>query len=631
MDRSWSSKESIESIQTWHRECVSNHPQCCKTLSGTQSCQIESTLLPTRCIETLLVATQDDESTWRHVLRETTDQSGQYICLSHRWNEEIKTSKTTAANIMCRLGKCLQVTEHKPPCSSHINWMSRLFADTCIFAHGLGIKYVWIDSICIKQDDVEEWNREAPQMARYYQNAWATVVAANNAANNGLPNMRRTDPGPGMARLPYMDRNGEQQGYFYLWAARPDVLKKDFSVGVEKSELLQRGWVFQEWRLSRRIIAFSDSEFFLHCHTLGSMSTMGDLINGAGVQLGHGPEHDGRIMQGLDSSPSIDWEDIVSEYSGLGLSSLATDRLMALAGVASEVGRTMKALKDTNDISGRILSNDVLARRYVCGLWLINIDKGLFWEQAARGSRERLPGIPTWSWASMASHVTDKDNNRVLVGMSVRWPKSGFSQHQRQRVCAIYRVTTIPVDDQTWLPQFSSHPISDEVPEYEYGNENRFVVLTIHSFLQPVLIESLLSEQDADLAYRFTSTFIRSLAARDHPWRTGLWRGICLPTDPSRIIGWASVEHPELQSNEAIRSYAGSIHALFLERCKEKGGWFRWGSALFSRVVFTVLLVRRVTIPGFDDSFERVGVGRLFSEEVDKEYSAGRKTTISLV
>ena len=217
-------------------------------------------------------------------------------------------------------------------------------------------------------------------MARYYQNAWATVVAANNAADNGLPNMRRTDPVPRMARLPYIDGNGEQKGCFYVQVARPDMLQKDFSVGVEKSELLQRGWVFQEWKLSRRIIAFSDSEFFLHCHTLGSMSTMGNLFNGAGVQLGYGPEHDGRIIQGLDSSPSTDWEDIVSKYFGLGLTSLATDRLMALAGVASEVGRTMKALKVTNDISGRILSNDVLARRYVRGLWLIHIAKGLFWE-----------------------------------------------------------------------------------------------------------------------------------------------------------------------------------------------------------------------------------------------------------
>ena len=510
--------------------------------------------------------------------------------------------------------------------------MPRLFVDTCILAHGLGIKYVWIDSICIRQNDLEEWKREAPQMVRYYQNAWVTVVATNNALDNGLLNMQRTESVPRTARLPYMDRNGEQQGYFYLQAAQLDVLRKDFSTGVEKSELLQRGWVFQEWRLSRRIIAFSDSEFFLHCHTLGSMSPMGDHFNGPGVQLGRGPESDRRIMQGLDSSPLINWEDMVSEYSGLGLTYLATDRLMALAGVASEVGRTMKALKDTTDFSGRILSDDILTRRYVCGLWLINIHEGLLWEQAKRGSRERLPGIPTWSWASMAGHVTNTNNEPVLIGMSVRWPKSGFSQRQRHRVCAILKVTTILVDDRTRLPQFSDCLIPDEVPGYEYGNENRFVILTIHSFLQPVQIESLLSEQDADLADQLTSTSSFEYSPpRDHPWGKDLWRGICLPTDPSRMIGWASIEHPELQSNEAITSYVGSIHALFLERCEEKGGWFRWGSALVTRVVFTVILLRRVTILGFDDSFERVGVGRLFSEEVDKEYSSGRKTTISLV
>ena len=210
-------------------------------MSGTQSCQIENTILPTRCIETLLVAAQDGESTWRHVLRETTDQRGQYICLSHRWNEGTIASKTTAANFFCRLGKCVQGPEHTPLCTSDVDWTPHLFADTCIFAYGLGIKYVWIDSICVRQDDDEEWNREAPQMARYYQNSWVTVVATNSGVDIGLPNMQRTEPVPMMARLPYMDRSGEQQGYFYLQAARPDVLQKDFSVGVEKSELLQRG------------------------------------------------------------------------------------------------------------------------------------------------------------------------------------------------------------------------------------------------------------------------------------------------------------------------------------------------------------------------------------------------------
>ena len=521
--------------------------------------------------------------------------------------------------------------------------MPRLFAETCKLAHDLGIKYVWIDSLCIKQGDDDEWRREAPQMAQYYQNAWITVVAAKKDVDNGLLDMRRTEPVPRMTRLPYMDRNGEQKGYFYLQRARPDLLQKEFWVGIKKSELLQRGWVFQEWRLSRRIIAFSDSSYFLHCHNSGAMSPMGDLLNEAKAELAPGSEPDGSIMQSLSLSLSRDWEDIVSEYSGLELTFLAKDRLMALAGIASEVGRIIEARKDTSIISGHTLSNTVLAHRYVCGLWLINIHDGLLWEQATQGSRERLPGIPTWSWASMASHITDKNNKRVLTGMSVRWPKKNFSRRQRIRVCAIRKTTTIPINDQNWLPQFSHRPFPDNVPEFEYGNGNRFVVLTIHGSLQPVQIENLLSEHDADLAMELTSPNPYhydhdmslgpnpKIIAPDHSWGIGLWRGICFPTDPGRIIGWASVEHPELQSPEEIASCSGSIFALFLERFEENGGWFRWGQRLVSRVVFSVLLLRRVSILGWNECFERVGVGRLFGDKSDKRYLLTKKTIISLI
>ena len=83
-----------------------------------------------------------------------------------------------------------------------------------------------------------------------------------------------------------------------------------------------------------------------------------------------------------------------------------------------------------------------------------------------------------------------------------------------------------------------------DVPENEYGNENRFVVLTFHSSLIPVQIGKPLSEQDADLANETTSNDgIRpyedtdlKIIAPDHPWMD-LRRGICLPTDPSKMFG----------------------------------------------------------------------------------------------
>ena len=41
----------------------------------------------------------------------------------------------------------------------------------------LGIRYIWIDSLCIIQGDAEEWKREAVRMAEIYEHAEVVVSA----------------------------------------------------------------------------------------------------------------------------------------------------------------------------------------------------------------------------------------------------------------------------------------------------------------------------------------------------------------------------------------------------------------------------------------------------------------------
>ncbi|GKT42977.1 uncharacterized protein ColSpa_03158 [Colletotrichum spaethianum] len=55
------------------------------------------------------------------------------------------------------------------------------FREAICVARGLGISYVWIDSLCIIQDDKEDWKAEARRMAIIYDNATLTI-----AANDGL-------------------------------------------------------------------------------------------------------------------------------------------------------------------------------------------------------------------------------------------------------------------------------------------------------------------------------------------------------------------------------------------------------------------------------------------------------------
>lgn len=155
-------------------------------------------------------------------------------------------------------------------------------------------------------------------------------------------------------------------------------------------------------------------------------------------------------------------------------------------------------------------------------------------------------------------------------------------------MCAIHRATTVPVDDQKWLPWFSNRPIADDVPEYEYGNDDRFVVLTVHNSLRSVQIETSLSEQNVDLAEEVSFT-------------------------PFCNMYRASVDHAELRSPEEIVSSSGSIYTLILERWVEKG----WPAPMRILSYFTgdvhCAVAETGNIPGWDETCERVGAAKMLT------------------
>jgi hypothetical protein len=57
------------------------------------------------------------------------------------------------------------------------------FRDAISFTRMLGLRYLWIDSLCIIQDDEADWRFEAGQMAGVYQNAILTLGATAAASD----------------------------------------------------------------------------------------------------------------------------------------------------------------------------------------------------------------------------------------------------------------------------------------------------------------------------------------------------------------------------------------------------------------------------------------------------------------
>lgn len=83
----------------------------------------------------------------------------QYIALSHRWNDQVTATSTTSTNVPARL---LRLEARVLPAN---------FIDAFEATSKLRTKYLWIDSLCILQDDRADWELEASLMFKVYRYA----------------------------------------------------------------------------------------------------------------------------------------------------------------------------------------------------------------------------------------------------------------------------------------------------------------------------------------------------------------------------------------------------------------------------------------------------------------------------
>lgn len=99
-------------------------------------------------------------------LRETEGhEQGKYICLSYCWGKS-REFTTTRATLEERKRQIM------------IANMPKTYQDAICMARELGVSYLWIDSLCICQDDVDDWERESAKMSSIYANAYLTIGAS---------------------------------------------------------------------------------------------------------------------------------------------------------------------------------------------------------------------------------------------------------------------------------------------------------------------------------------------------------------------------------------------------------------------------------------------------------------------
>lgn len=258
--------------------------------------------------------------------------------------------------------------------------MPPVLRDAIRVTRDLDIPFLWIDALCILQDDHSDWEQQCAEMHNIYGSAQVTLCAANSrSCNDGF--LQQKIP---CVRLPFQSyRAPDMAGSFLVQHVDP-VWGSSFDserlrhIDVDKSLWNERGWVFQENKLSTRKLMFGRCAVYFVC---GHMEhTRGKDVSPFGLE-----PHISDDLVELDSQViHAAWDrDILFSYSKYGAStfSYAQDVLPGLSGLARLFGGRLK---------------DV----YYSGHWGRNLYRSLSWCAPNRISHPERPAalmIPSWS------------------------------------------------------------------------------------------------------------------------------------------------------------------------------------------------------------------------------------------
>jgi hypothetical protein len=139
-------------------DCIKNHPACARTIDG-ELCE-ESTSLPARLVD---LGTEPEDLPR---LIETADSRGKYVALSYCWGSVSESILETATSTIQSFKKEIPLGQ-----------MPKTIKDAVAITKRLGFRYLWVDRLCIIQDNKSDWESEAEKMARIYESAVCTIAA----------------------------------------------------------------------------------------------------------------------------------------------------------------------------------------------------------------------------------------------------------------------------------------------------------------------------------------------------------------------------------------------------------------------------------------------------------------------
>ena len=384
-------------------DCLLEHPSCSQAAN----------FVPKRLID--LQVSCSSSNTIRLVVDAPfiVPRGTRYSALSYCWGD--------AAEIKSRLLSMTKASLARLTQGFEISSLPAAFQDAVITSRFLGVRFLWIDALCIPQADklvslpagekfeggyllyqdffawsdaqveiltvLQDIAKESLEMKDIYSNAFFTIKADSaESANCSFLEMPRRN-----LREPVTIEVERDHLTSPIFARLVDGHKETFATDA-------RGWILQEALLSKRLLSFTDDEVIFTClenavneggdHTKGVIrrflnKTVGLYAAWTRFQR-TSQQQDWSVHRRCAVAASL-WRDVVTDYSCRELS-VASDKLRAIASLAA----AHKSLHLGHD-------------RYLAGLWRNSVVSDLLWTTST--FQTSLPAYPSWSWASIQGEI----------------------------------------------------------------------------------------------------------------------------------------------------------------------------------------------------------------------------------
>ncbi|KAG8214239.1 heterokaryon incompatibility protein-domain-containing protein [Butyriboletus roseoflavus] len=389
-----STQVNAQLLRAWLHQCESEHGEACMPSSRLRVEQNrEAAFQPTFVIDVVQWCLVDAPSNCR------------YVALSYVWGK---------APVFRHLLENTKDLRKKN--SLHSFPIPATIRDAITLVRAIGECYIWVDSLCIVQNDLKMQQTEIARMGSIYSNAlFAVIAAAGDHANSGLPGI---------------ERGSREQVQKSLKFADCELLTvidvRHTASGINDTIWAERAWTFQERVLSSRVLVFSENQAYWSCRAAShseerALEQVRD-INRRDLPFPQQPATDSlswKRLQPLQYCSTYD--DLLAGYRQRHLS-YQTDMLNAFNGVSEILG----ALQDDAFHWGlpESLFSYAITWFFTGPSLRNNVEIPVF---DSKGSKQMI-SIPSWSWAAWSGadparppflHAGDSTGVRPVIDFDI--------------------------------------------------------------------------------------------------------------------------------------------------------------------------------------------------------------------